>query len=175
MAAIFAFKCSRCDEIHEGSPSFGFRAPDHYAGLSEEQKASMGKLSDDFCMITHDEETDYFIRVLLEVPIHGVEDPFMWGVWVSLSKQNFDRYWDTFENPVAGEVYFGWVCNDIPVYPYAGDRGANVVVQAGDQRPKVFLHAKEHGPQDDPLVIDQRQGISVARAQQLAEQVMHRR
>ncbi|HAS8215020.1 TPA: DUF2199 domain-containing protein, partial [Vibrio vulnificus] len=28
MSSIFAFKCSSCEEIHEGSPSFGFRAPD---------------------------------------------------------------------------------------------------------------------------------------------------
>ena len=30
MAAIFAFKCRKCDELHEGSPSFAFDAPATY-------------------------------------------------------------------------------------------------------------------------------------------------
>ncbi|MFP5409514.1 MAG: DUF2199 domain-containing protein [Gammaproteobacteria bacterium] len=38
MGAIFAFKCSCCGELHEGSPSFAFNAPDQYASLSKEQK-----------------------------------------------------------------------------------------------------------------------------------------
>ena len=171
MAAIFAFKCTCCGEIHEGSPSIAFRAPDHYAGLSEEQKSSLGKLSSDFCVITHDEGTDYFVRAVLEVPIHGVEDPFLWGIWVSLSKKSFDRYSETYEDPVAGEGFFGWMCNEIPVYPYSASRAADVVVRAGKQRPKVVLHRGD--PEDDQLVIDQVEGISVARAQELAERALH--
>jgi hypothetical protein len=146
MAAIFAFKCTCCGEIHEGSPSIAFHAPDHYAGLSEEHKASMGKLSSDFCSITHGENTDYFIRAVLEVPIDGVEDPFLWGIWVSLSKKSFDRYWETYEDPEEGECFFGWVCNEISVYPYPATRAADVVLQTNNQRPKVVLHRND---QDD--------------------------
>lgn len=64
MAAIFAFKCSCCGDIHEGSPSIAFRAPDHYASLSDEQKMSIGKLSDDFCTITHGDGTVRICRVV---------------------------------------------------------------------------------------------------------------
>lgn len=170
MAAIFAFRCKRCNAVHEGSPSFAFRAPDQYACLSEAQRAAMGKLSDDFCTITHDEGTDHFVRAVLEVPIDGIEEPFLWGVWVSLSQKSFDRYRETFDDPVEGEGFFGWVCNDIPVYPSSSPRSADVIVQAGNQRPKVRLHGRE---EHDPLVIDQRHGISVARAQDLAERVRH--
>jgi hypothetical protein len=171
MAAIFAFKCTCCGEIHEGSPSIAFRAPDYYACLSEEQKASWGKLSSDFCTITKDENTDYFIRTILEVPIHGVDEPFLWGVWVSVSKKSFDRCWETYENPIEGEGYFGWVCNEIPGYPYPESRPADVIVQLDGQRPKVILHRGE--TEDDQLVIDQMNGISVAQAQQLAENALH--
>lgn len=171
MAAIFSFKCSCCGELHEGSPSFGYRAPDQYATLSEEQKASMGSISDDFCAITHDEGTDYFIRTVLEVPIHGVEDPFLWGVWVSLSERSFDRYYETYDDPVEGETFFGWVCNDIAIYPRASSRAADVVVQVGKQRPKLVLHKGD--AEDDQLVLDQTHGISIARAQELAERALH--
>jgi hypothetical protein len=172
MAAIFAFTCSSCGDIHEGSPSFAFRAPRQYASLSEEQKSQMGSLTSDFCTITHDEGTDYFVRAILEVPIHGIEDPFLWGIWVSLSEQSFARYRETYDdNARAGEGFFGWVSNDIPVYPYAQSRPSNVVMQPGGNRPTVTLHHSDLP--DDPLSIDQAQGITVAKAEELAERTQH--
>ena len=171
MAAIFAFKCTCCGEIHEGSPSFAFRAPDQYLSLSDEQKAQMAILTEDFCTITHDEGTDRFIRAVLEVPIHGVEEPFLWGVWVSLSEKSFARYRETYDDPVEGEGFFGWVCNKISLYPYDQSRPSDVVVQAGRSRPKVLLHRGD--PEDDPLAIDQANGISIGRAQELAERAQH--
>ena len=92
MAAIFSFKCRCCGEMHEGSPSFGFVVPDQYASLTDEQKAEMGTLSEDFCTITRANGTDRFIRAVLEIPIHGIESPFLFGVWVSLSEKGFNRY-----------------------------------------------------------------------------------
>jgi hypothetical protein len=40
-----------------------------------------------------------FVRACLEIPIHGVSEPFLWGVWVSLSQKNFDRYVTTYDHP----------------------------------------------------------------------------
>jgi len=171
MTPIFAYKCTCCGEIHQGSPSFGFREPDPYAWLSDGEKASRATLTEDFCTITHDEGTDRFIRAVLEVPIHGVEDPFVWGVWVSLSEKSFNRYQETIDAPVAGDGFFGWVSNQISLYPYPGFRPSDVLVQVGRQRPKVMLHRGM--PEDDPLVTDQVNGISVARAQELAQRALH--
>lgn len=171
MAAIFAFTCSRCAEVHEGSPSFGFDAPDHYNDLSDADKASMATLSSELCTITDGETTDRFVRAVIEVPIQGVEEPFLWGVWVSLSEKSYARYLETADDPVAGEAFFGWVCNRIAVYPWSQPRPANVVVQPRGERPLVMLHARD--TPDDPLAQDQAQGISIARAQQLAERVLH--
>lgn len=168
---MFAFKCTCCGEIHEGSPSIGYRMPDQYACLSNEQREAMGTIDSDLCTITHAEGIDYFIRAVLEVPIHGVDDPFLWGVWVSLSEKSFKRYVETCQAPVDGDGFFGWVCNAIPIYPYEGSRPADVLVQLGGQRPKVVLHRGT--PEDDPLVIDQVHGISVSRAQQIAERALH--
>jgi hypothetical protein len=171
MAAIFAFRCSCCGQIHEGSPSYGFKAPDHYASLSEEQKASMGHITSDLCTIKHEEGTDYFIRAVLEVPIHGVSEPFAWGLWVSLSEKSFRRYVETYDDPQEGDGFFGWVCNRVPWYPEGATLATDVVVQRGGKRPLLFLH---HGSGDDhPLVVDQRNGISVAKAQEMAEYLNH--
>lgn len=145
--------------------------PDPYATLSETQREAMGQINSDFCIITHDEGTDYFIRTILEIPIHGVEMPFTWGVWVSLSEKSYDRYTETYKSPVEGDVFFGWLCNSLPAYPYQAARAADVVVQLDGQRPKLILHVGDG--EDDPLVMDQVRGISVARAQEIAERVLH--
>jgi len=171
MAAIFSFVCSCCGKTHEGSPSFGFRAPDTYTWLTDEQKGSIATLSGDFCTIAHDQGTDRFVRAVLEVPIHGVSEPFLWGVWVSLSETSFERYKKTYDDPLEGETYFGWVCNQIALYPYDKHRPSDVVVQSGRNRPRVVLHHDKL--EDDPLAIDQAHGITIQRAQELAERAMH--
>jgi hypothetical protein len=171
MASIFAFRCACCGELHEGSPSFAFNAPDQYASLNEEQKQRMGKLSSDLCSITHEEGTDYFVRAVLEVPIRGAQDPFLWGIWVSVSEQSFNRYLETYDSPVEGDGFFGWLCNSINLYPTDKPRPADVYVQCDGARPKVVLHTAS--AEDDPLVVDQQNGISFERAQQLAEKAMH--
>ena len=173
MAAIFAFTCTCCGEVHKGSPSFGFTAPAPYSRLTQAEQASIAELSDDLCVIQHPEGTQYFVRAILEVPIHGVDEPFLWGVWVSASASSFERYVDSYEHAVQSDGFFGWLCNHIGVYPWEQSRPANVYIQADGTRPLVVLHRNAEGADSDALVMDQHEGISIARAQALAEQAMH--
>ncbi len=172
MAAIFAFKCTCCGEIHEGSPSVGFDAPWHYHSLSAEQKEAMGTLSPDFCTISHDEGVDRFIRAVLEVPIEGAAEPFTWGVWVSLSEKSYARYEETYDAPVEGDGFFGTLCNRLPGYPNTIALHVDVRVQLDRRRPLVVLH-RSKSSEPHPLEIDQHEGISIARAQELAELTTH--
>lgn len=173
MAAIFAFTCTCCGELHEGSPSFGFAEPAPYARLTDDEKATLAELSDDLCVIQHPEGAQYFVRAILEVPIHGVQEPFLWGVWVSASASSFERYLDSYEQPVDDQAFFGWLSNHIGVYPTQRSRPANVYIQSDGTRPVVVLHRSEEGADSDALEVDQREGISIARAQALAERAMH--
>jgi hypothetical protein len=145
MAGIFSFKCSCCGKIHEGSPSYGFRAPDPF--------------------LEH-----FFIRACIEVPIHGVSEPFLWGVWVSLSQKNFDRYVATYDQPDPSDSYFGWLCNQLPYYERTHSLKTSVHPREGGSRPSVILERTGH-----PLSVDFHEGISVARAQEIAEAAMHRK
>ena len=130
-------------------------------------------LDEDFCTIAREAGADYFIRGVLEIPIHGIREPLSFSVWVSLSERSFNRYRETYNDPVPGDGFFGWVCNEISLYPYGHARPADVRVLSGRRRPTVILHRSD--PEDDDLVLDQTEGISVARAQQLAELVLHDR
>lgn len=168
MAAIFSFKCSSCSQLHEGSPSFAFRAPDPYLEQTElVQKA--GGLGGDTCWYEDADGMHYFIRVCLEVPIHGVSEPFLWGVWVSLSKTNFDRYVETYSAPELTDRYFGWFCNYLPYYPNTYGLKAHVRLRSDQLRPCIELEPSSH-----PLAIDFHQGISIAKAQEIAESIYHR-
>jgi hypothetical protein len=168
MAAIFSFKCSSCSELHEGSPSFAFRAPDPYLEQPKEVQEA-GKLGSDLCWYEDEDGMHYFIRVCLEVPICGVTDPFMWGVWVSLSKKSFDRYVETYDAPDTTDQYFGFLCNYLPAYPNSYALKSQVHPRAGNDRPYIVLEKTDH-----PLSVDFHQGITIQRAQEIAEQVMHR-
>jgi len=169
MAGIFAFTCNCCGNIHEGSPSFAYDAPYYYAQLSDEQKRTIAKIDSDRCTITHPEGTQHFIRCVLDIPIHGIEDPFTWGIWVSVSEKSFARYSGTCDETREGDGFFGWFANALPCYPSTLALPSNVNLQPGNQRPTVHLHQSH----DHQLMRDQRDGISVALAQAIAETVSH--
>ena len=167
VAAIFAFKCKQCGDLHEGSPSYSFSSPWHYDQLSKEEK-TRAKLTPDLCAITHDEGTDRFVRVVLEVPIHGVTEPFMWGVWVSLSEANFERYLATWDEPDENDSYFGWFCNRLPYYPDTLSLKARVRPRRGGTRP--YLELERNGHMLAEHLFD---GITVQQAQEIAEHAQH--
>lgn len=167
MAGIFSFKCSSCGVVHEGSPSFSFEAPSPYLEQSEEIKAR-GKLGTDLCHYEDDEGHHYFVRVLLEIPIHGVSESFLWGVWSSLSKESFAHYVETYENPDLEKTYFGWLCNYLPHYKGSYAFASDVHPRANGTRPYITLHEKEH-----ELFHDFKNGISIEKAQTIAELCLH--
>lgn len=168
MAAIFAFKCSNCDQVHEGSPSFAYRSPMHYDQLSQSDKESIATLTSDTCEIRHDEGTDRFVRAVLEIPIDGVAEPFLWGIWVSLSEDSFERYTSSWGDHDEADNYFGWLSNCLPYYPDTVNLKTSVRPRRGGLRPYIEIHECDH-----PLAIDFRRGLSVRKAQEIAEAAMH--
>ena len=167
MAGIFSFKCSSCEKIHEGSPSFGFGAPDPYLEQSEEVQKE-GKLTDGLCFYTDEDGTHYFVRAVLEIPIDGVDEPFTWGVWSSLSKTSYDRYVETYDKPDIEDCFFGYLSNYLPFYENTYALKLDVNPQENNQRPFLTLHESEH-----ELMCDFVNGISITRAQEIAERCMH--
>ena len=169
MGAIFSFKCATCSRIHEGSPSFAFSEPWQYTTLPEDRRLKDAKLGSDACIIHKDGHFDFFIRVCLGIPIRGVDDPFLWGVWISVSEENFRRYDDTWDSPVETDEYFGWLCSKVSLYPDTLGLKTLARPQLNGQRPMITLE-----PTDHPLSVDCREGLTIERAQEMAEQLVHR-
>ncbi|MCX2724736.1 DUF2199 domain-containing protein [Roseibium salinum] len=164
----FAFKCSCCGEIHEGGPSFAYSEPPHTFGIPENERARRVWLDSDLCVL---DEEFFFIRAILEVPIRETEDSFLWGVWVSQSKESFERYVDSFGGDQTGHQSFGWLAVSLPGYVKPGEPLVSLptAVIWGEERP----HIRIHDEQDHPLAVDQREGISWDRAVELALLLTH--
>ena len=171
----FSYKCSNCGDIHHGSPSFGYRRPDNYLWLNEENRKKFAKANDDLCEILPTDdgqitEAEYYIRCTLDIPINGAVDPFCWGVWLSQSKDNFERYVETFDKNQDGDGSFGWLSVAMPYYKEKSPNQNHLAadVMWGTKRPKVYLHECDH-----PLYIDQRDGISWDKAIEIITPLMH--
>jgi hypothetical protein len=171
----FSYTCSCCGEKMSGSPSFGMSRPPFLLDVPAADYDARVQLNDDACWIKADEkdlegEDIFAIRVILEVHIHGVEEPFSWGVWATQSKESFIRYLEGVGTDQTGEVSFGWLPVTMPGYKRTSDEepfeylACDVVWQDVGLRPKLFLHDSDH-----PLFIDHRDGVSWERAVEIAQ------
>ena len=149
------YRCTTCGEEHDDLPDIGADKPDQLLGVPEKPFSERFYLTADICVC----DDDRFIRGVLLIPVHGRAEPFGFGVWVSQSRQNFETYVENFDTPEIGP-FFGWLCTNIGYYP---ERSLGLKSMAhfrgNGQRPTVELEATDH-----PLSVDQREGITLAKA-----------
>ena len=110
------WKCSSCGEIHSGIPGYGFDAPWPWYTTSEDERVASDILTADYCILRNE---DFFVRACIEVSVIDQIEPFVWGVWVSLSHDNFERARDLAgdSNRRREPPYFGWLSSRIQIYP----------------------------------------------------------
>lgn len=162
------YYCATCGEYHERVPlSFAADAPYSYEDIPEAERESRTVVTPDQCII---DDRWFFVRGVLEVPILGTEDVFTWGVWVSLSKTNFERISELWE--IEGREneppYFGWLNTSLPTYPDTLNLKTNVHTRALGMRPLVEVQRTDH-----PLARDQHEGITLERARAIADTILH--
>jgi hypothetical protein len=163
------WRCRCCGEVHGELPMhYGAPAPALWFTIPEAERERRCLLSSDQCII---DDQYFFIVGNLELPVAGVREPFSWDVWVSLSDRNFARACELWEQPVreSEPPYFGWLSTSLPGYPDTLHLETNVHTRTVGRRPRVELK-----PTDHPLAVEQRQGITLARVQEIAELVLHR-
>lgn len=162
------FTCAICGKYHNGLPlDIAFDAPFYWAQIPEAERPKRGELTADFCAI---DDRDFFVRGLIPVPIVESDQFFMWGVWTSVSRKNYCRLIDLWHEPkiVDEPPYFGWLSNRLPGYPDTLNLKINLQSKNVKWRPHITLE-----PSDHPLAVEQRNGISFARVQEIAAQIEH--
>ncbi len=168
--------CSICGQYHQGLPlNYGSPAPALFYTVPEKERSKRVFLSSDQCEIRGKKLLDaptYFIAGNINIPIIGTKEIFQWTVWVSLSKENYKKAVKLW-NQVSREKeppYFGWLSTLLPMslYPETLNLKTNVHTRPVGIRPFIELE-----PTDHPLAVEQRNGISWERVQEITELVLH--
>jgi hypothetical protein len=164
-----AWTCACCGKQYNTLPEgFACEAPHYWRQPADDEPESRNELGSDFCMIDGEE---FFIRGCVEIPVIGRQTSFIWGVWASLSRESFERAvalhdQDIIENEPPR---FGWFSNELSVYPSTLSLKTQVHFRSHRLRPSIVLESTDH-----PLAVEQRQGISVERVQEIAAALFHR-
>jgi hypothetical protein len=169
VASEINYECRRCGERHHGLPmSYGADAPAYWdPSLAGDDSST---LEQEQCIIKAEH---FFVRGRLVIPVTDAapETEFDWGVWVSLSRDNFARalsLWTT-AGREREQPFFGWLSTDLPLYqPSTLSLKTRVHTQPVGQRPLIELE-----PTDHPLAVEQRTGIMLVRVQEIAETLLH--
>jgi hypothetical protein len=163
-----SFLCSCCGAHHEGLPLvFAVEAPAYWSPELEAADPA-NVLEDEICVI---KGQGFFVRGLVEIPIVDTGDVFSWSAWVSLSQDNFLRMLELWEAPgrEAEPPYFGWFSSMLPGYPLSTlELKTMVHTRKLGQRPSIELEPTEH-----PLAVEQGEGITRGRLQEIAETALH--
>ena len=167
MSITEGFTCTCCGQEHGGLPfAQVLAAPVYWSDELAEKPGNV--LRDEICVIGGEH---YFVRGRIVLPVRDADEDFEWGVWVSLSKDNFARMGEVFDNPDRAHEppYFGWLSVVLPGYePTTLNLKTNLHTQEIGIRPVIEVE-----PTDHPLAVEQREGITLARVQEFAEFALH--
>ena len=139
-------------------PAATLSAPDIWFGATEEQRAEEFVLTSDTC-VWRDEHC--FVRAVLSIPLLDRAGTFDFGVWSTLSPENYDRYVELYDSSKRASLgrMFGWFANRLPGYPDTMNLKCMVEPHEAELRPTLELEPTEH-----PLAVQQRSGITFADA-----------
>lgn len=161
------YRCARCGDTHDGVPALSAAAPLYYYAVPEAERPERCRLDTETCCV---DDAFFFVRGCLEVPILGESEPFVWGVWASLSRPNFERYRQllaarrrSHEGP-----FFGWLSASLRGYPDTENLKTRVHLRDDGVRPRIELEPTEH-----PLAIEQRSGITLDRVAAILSAYAH--
>jgi hypothetical protein len=163
----FSFTCSCCGEVHEGMPAFAAAAPLSYYEVPESEREARCSLGTDDCVI---DGSTFFVRGCIEIRVEGHDEPFSWGVWVSLSEKSFGEWAASFKQTRRAHIgpFFGWLNAWLKPYPNTAGLKTHVHLRDNGIRPLIELE-----PTDHPLAVDQARGISRKRAEEMFVMMVH--
>jgi hypothetical protein len=151
-----SYRCRTCGKLHDELPDIAADKPDHWFDVPEKERAKRIQFTSDMCII---DNRDHFIRGVIQLPVHDFLEAFGFGVWISQKKENFLKYQKNFDSAAIGP-FFGWLCTRIKYYSQDTlGLKTRAIFRGGKLRPMIELE-----PTDHPLAIDQRDGISLAKA-----------
>ncbi len=163
---MFRFKCSKCEEWHEGVPAFATAAPAAYEAIPEGERERRCILEEDACVI---DDGQFFIRGLIEIPVKDTVEPLVWNVWASINEDAFSAFVTSYEWPRRSHIgpFGGRLAARLPVYPDTESLKVLVRLRDDGLRPKFELEPAAHS-----LPLEQMNGIDRGRLVEIFEACM---
>src|SRR5688500_18166422 len=159
-----SWRCTSCDEEHEGLFHLSLAAPLAWPHPPEYEPNHALRfdgdfLSEDFCVLGGEH---FFVRGVFDIPVHGLEETFGWGIWSTLSRTNFDTYVEGFDDGAYPDFgpWPGYFSNALEGFGDTFNAPCWVTPPRDRQRPRIALADEDH-----PMQVTQREGIG-------AEQVL---
>jgi hypothetical protein len=146
---------------HDSIPALVADRPAQYWDVPLDKRENDVSLTSDSCVIA---DRFFFIRGCLDVPIIGADERFSWGVWVSLKEENFFIWQENYEITKRSHIgpFFGWLPTQVPGYPETLNLKTMAHLRDNGIRPCIELEKTDH-----PLAIEQRDGITQDRVQEI--------
>ncbi len=82
------FGCSVCGERHVLPLSYSVKAPLAAGAIPVDELEQRVVITPDQCVI---DGRDFYLRGRILVPVIGLDESFVWGIWVEVSPKNFVR------------------------------------------------------------------------------------
>jgi hypothetical protein len=163
------YLCEICGQFHAGQYiSLACDCPDPYTCLTENEK-SRAYLGTDDCVI----DDEHYVRGIIELPIVGLDVPFLWGVWGRVWKKDYDEFLEYYAFQGREQIigpYKSRLCNRLPGYDLrTSNLKCTIKIQSLGKRPLFLIEEPEH-----PLAVEQRNGISLQRARTISALVRHK-
>jgi hypothetical protein len=162
------FICRTCGQTHEEVPlSFAADFPDMYANMPEADRSARALISSDQCIV---DETWFFIRGCLEIPVRDSREVFIWGLWSLVKEETFNEisdFWDEAGRETHRGPFKARLANSLSLYPETLNLKLRIVIQPVGTRP-LFILEEEH-----PLAKAQQHGISRLEAMELPATLLH--
>jgi hypothetical protein len=161
------FGCRVCGERHVLPLSYSMKVPMAAKAIASEEVEKRVVITPDQCVI---DGKDFYLRGRILVPVMGLDEPFVWGVWAEVSPKNFIRtneLW-TLEGRETERPFPGWLNTELCLFGDTINLEVSVQTQKVGQRPQFTVVDKSH-----PLAIEQQNGITLQRIEVIAEMMLH--
>jgi hypothetical protein len=168
---VAGFFCKSCNLYHDELPvALGPDAPSPWYQVPESERAQRTQLSADQCVI---DGKQFFVRGRIMLLVTDTADEaFTWLAWVAVSKESFMYSSATWNTPGREKSLpsFGWLQTALPYTPSTLNMAVRIRTMPVGERAVIDLDESDH-----PLAIEQRDGISSARLQDLVAATLHPR
>jgi hypothetical protein len=172
--ADLRWKCGSCEEWHTGAMlDVGFDQPHYWSSKYDRgyrwsllpsgglEKTCRTFLDSDYCAI---DDEQFYVRGIVQLPILGAGEDFCWGVWGSLSRENFEALIraDAENKQPERTKMFSWLSSSLSDYPDTLSLKMDEVIQEGGMRPHFHLERTDH-----PLAKEFYEGITPERVKEI--------